>query len=100
VISVVALYAAVRSYTVADRVIAGSSGDDGGDPPHADPRRAGRILLRARQDQLVAVPVLLALIPPFVSQAGALGSIFASRTASSSRSVSSRPAGCPRSRRW
>jgi mgtE-like transporter len=79
----VALYAAVRSYTVADRVI----------------RRivlemtavilltpildvvAGS-LLRARQDQLVAVPVLLALIPPFVSQAGALGGIFASRTAS------------------
>jgi mgtE-like transporter len=79
----VAVYAAIRSYTVADRVI----------------RRiviemtavilltpildilAGT-LLRARQDQLVAVPVLLALIPPFVSQAGALGGIFTSRTAS------------------
>src|SRR5262245_13329184 len=79
----VAVYAAIRSYTVADRVI----------------RRiviemtavilltpildilAGT-LLRARQEQLVAVPVLLALIPPFVSQAGALGGIFASRTTS------------------
>ena len=78
-----ALYATIRSYTVADRVI----------------RRivlemtpvilltpildvlAGS-LLRARQDQLVLVPVLLALIPPFVSQAGALGGIFASRTTS------------------
>jgi mgtE-like transporter len=39
-------------------------------------------LLRARQDELVLVPVLLALIPPFVSQAGALGGIFASRTTS------------------
>jgi len=39
-------------------------------------------LLRARQDELVLVPVLLMLIPPFVSQAGALGGIFASRTTS------------------
>jgi mgtE-like transporter len=39
-------------------------------------------LLRAREDQLLLVPVLLALIPPFVSQAGALGGIFASRITS------------------
>ncbi|MFM7718223.1 MAG: magnesium transporter, partial [Actinomycetota bacterium] len=42
---------------------------------------AGGLLL-AREPQLVAVPVLLALVPPFVSQAGALGGIFASRTTS------------------
>jgi mgtE-like transporter len=39
-------------------------------------------LLETRGHQLTAVPVLLALIPPFVSQAGALGGIFASRTTS------------------
>jgi len=39
-------------------------------------------LLRTREPQLLAVPVLLALIPPFVSQAGALGGIFASRITS------------------
>ena len=39
-------------------------------------------LLRAREPQLLAVPVVLALIPPFVSQAGALGGIFSSRITS------------------
>jgi len=39
-------------------------------------------LQQAREHQLFAVPVLLALIPPFVSQAGALGGIFSSRIAS------------------
>jgi len=39
-------------------------------------------LLRAREPQLLAVPMLLALIPPFVSQAGALGGIFSSRITS------------------
>jgi len=39
-------------------------------------------LLRAREPQLLAVPVVLLLIPPFVSQAGALGGIFSSRIAS------------------
>jgi mgtE-like transporter len=39
-------------------------------------------LLRESQPQLLAVPVLLAVIPPFVSQAGALGGIFASRVTS------------------
>ena len=39
-------------------------------------------LLRESQPQLLTVPVLLAVIPPFVSQAGALGGIFASRITS------------------
>jgi mgtE-like transporter len=39
-------------------------------------------LLRARYEQLLAVPVLLVLIPPFVSQAGAVGGIFSSRITS------------------
>lgn len=39
-------------------------------------------LLRESEPSLVAVPVLLSLIPPFVSQAGALGGIFASRITS------------------
>jgi mgtE-like transporter len=39
-------------------------------------------LKQAREPQLFAVPVLLLLIPPFVSQAGALGGIFASRITS------------------
>jgi mgtE-like transporter len=79
----VAVYAAIRSYTVADRVIRRIVVDMTGVillTPILD-ILAGT-LLRARQDQLVAVPVLLALVPPFVSQAGALGGIFTSRTAS------------------
>lgn len=79
----VALYAAVRSYTVADRVIRRIVLEMTAVillTPILDVLAGS--LLRARQDQLVAVPVLLALIPPFVSQAGALGGIFASRTAS------------------
>jgi mgtE-like transporter len=39
-------------------------------------------LQEARLPELIAVPVLLTLIPPFVSQAGALGGIFASRISS------------------
>jgi mgtE-like transporter len=39
-------------------------------------------LLREWEPSLVAVPVLLSLIPPFVSQAGALGGIFSSRITS------------------
>ena len=79
----VAVYAAIRSYTVADRVIRRIVVDMTAVillTPILD-ILAGT-LLRARQGQLVAVPVLLALIPPFVSQAGALGGIFTSRTAS------------------
>ena len=79
----VAVYAAIRSYAVADRVIRRIVVDMTAVillTPILD-ILAGT-LLRARQGQLVAVPVLLALIPPFVSQAGALGGIFTSRTAS------------------
>ena len=79
----VAVYAAIRSYTVADRVIRRIVVDMTAVillTPILD-ILAGT-LLRARQEDLVAVPVLLALIPPFVSQAGALGGIFTSRTAS------------------
>ena len=39
-------------------------------------------LQEGRLAELTAVPVLLALIPPFVSQAGALGGIFSSRISS------------------
>ena len=79
----VAVYAAIRSYTVADRVIRRIVVEMTAVillTPILD-ILAGT-LLRARQGQLVTVPVLLALIPPFVSQAGALGGIFTSRTAS------------------
>lgn len=40
------------------------------------------LLQQHRLTELLAVPVVIALIPPFVSQAGALGGIFASRTSS------------------
>ena len=79
----IAVYATIRSYTVADRVIRRIVVEMTAVillTPILDVL-AGT-LLRARQDQLVVVPVLLALIPPFVSQAGALGGIFASRTTS------------------
>jgi mgtE-like transporter len=78
-----AVYAAIRSYTVADRVIRRIIVEMTAVillTPILD--IVAGTLLRARQEQLVAVPVLLALIPPFVSQAGALGGIFTSRTAS------------------
>jgi mgtE-like transporter len=39
-------------------------------------------LQQARAHQLFAVPVVMAVIPPFVSQAGALGGIFSSRITS------------------
>jgi mgtE-like transporter len=39
-------------------------------------------LLRANEERLLLVPVLLAIVPPFVSQAGALGGIFSSRISS------------------
>jgi len=79
----IALYATIRSYTVADRVIRRIVLEMTAVillTPILDVLAGS--LLRARQDQLVLVPVLLALIPPFVSQAGALGGIFASRTTS------------------
>ena len=79
----VALYAAVRAYTVADPVIRRIVVEMTATillTPILD-ILAGAIL-RAREDRLLAVPVLLALIPPFVSQAGALGGIFSSRITS------------------
>ena len=39
-------------------------------------------LLRTNEARLLMVPVLLAIVPPFVSQAGALGGIFSSRISS------------------
>ena len=79
----IAVYATIRSYTVADRVMRRIVLEMTAVillTPILDVLAGS--LLRARQDQLVLVPVLLALIPPFVSQAGALGGIFASRTTS------------------
>jgi mgtE-like transporter len=78
-----ALYATLRAYTVNDSVV----------------RRVilemtavilltpildilSGVLQEHRLSELTAVPVLLILIPPFVSQAGALGGIFSSRTSS------------------
>jgi mgtE-like transporter len=79
----IALYSAVRSYTVADAVVRRIVVEMTATillTPVLDVLAGA--LLRARQEQLVAVPVLLALIPPFVSQAGALGGIYASRITS------------------
>ncbi|HET8526906.1 MAG TPA: magnesium transporter [Actinomycetota bacterium] len=79
----IAVYATIRSYTVADSVIRRIVLEMTAVillTPILDVLAGS--LLRARQDQLVLVPVLLALVPPFVSQAGALGGIFASRTTS------------------
>jgi mgtE-like transporter len=79
----VALYAAVRSYTVADAAIRRIVMEMTATmllTPILDVLAGA--LLRARENELLAVPVLLALIPPFVSQAGALGGIFASRITS------------------
>jgi mgtE-like transporter len=79
----IAVYAAVRSYTVADAAIRRIVLEMTGTillTPILDV--IAGTLLHAREDQVVGVPVLLVLIPPFVSQAGALGGIFASRIAS------------------
>jgi mgtE-like transporter len=43
---------------------------------------AAGALLQSKQDGLTAVPAVLVLIPPFVSQAGALGGILSSRLSS------------------
>jgi mgtE-like transporter len=43
---------------------------------------AAGTLLSGSETRLLAVPVVLSLVPPFVSQAGALGGIFASRITS------------------
>jgi mgtE-like transporter len=52
-------------------------------------------LQEARLPELIAVPVLLTLIPPFVSQAGALGGIFASRISSKLQIGVITPSGLP-----
>ncbi|HET9724271.1 MAG TPA: magnesium transporter [Actinomycetota bacterium] len=79
----VALYASVRSVTVPDRAIRRIVLEMSGAillTPILDVLAGG--LQQARASELTAVPVLLALIPPFVSQAGALGGIFSSRITS------------------
>jgi mgtE-like transporter len=93
-----ALYAAVRSYTVADAVIRRIILEMTATilvTPILDVLAGS--FLRAREGQLLAVPVLLALIPPFVSQAGALGGIFASRITSKLQIGVITPRGLPES---
>jgi mgtE-like transporter len=91
-----ALYAVVRSYTVADAVIRRIVLEMTATimlTPILD--IVAGSLLRAREGQLLAVPVLLCLIPPFVSQAGALGGIFASRITSKLQIGVITPSGLP-----
>ena len=79
----VAIYAGIRAYAVADAVIRRIVIEMTATillTPILD-ILAGAVL-RAREGALLTVPVLLALIPPFVSQAGALGGIFSSRITS------------------
>jgi mgtE-like transporter len=52
-------------------------------------------LLQSHQTRLVALPALLLMVPPLVSQAGALGGIFSSRIASKLQVGVIRPAGWP-----
>lgn len=78
-----AIYAAVRAYTVNDAIVRRIVLEMTGVillTPILD-ILAG-LLQEARLSELLAVPAVLILIPPFVSQAGALGGIFASRTSS------------------
>jgi mgtE-like transporter len=94
----VALYAIARAYTVNDSIV----------------RRVilemtavilltpildilSGVLQEHRLTELTAVPVLLILIPPFVSQAGALGGIFSSRTSSKLQIGVITPRGLPES---
>ena len=79
----VAIYAGIRAYTAVDAVIRRIVLEMTATillTPMLD-ILAGAVL-QTRQTDLAAVPVLLALIPPFVSQAGALGGIFSSRITS------------------
>ncbi len=80
---IVALYATVRSYSVGDGVIRRIVLEMTATillTPILDVLSGA--LQQDRAAQLFAIPVLLSLIPPFVSQAGALGGIFASRITS------------------
>jgi mgtE-like transporter len=93
---VAALYATYRAYAVADPAIRRIVLEMTATillTPVLDVLAGG--FLRAREDQLLAVPVLLALIPPFVSQAGALGGIFASRITSKLQMGVITPRGLP-----
>jgi mgtE-like transporter len=77
------LYAIVRAYSVDDRVVRRVVLEMTGVillTPILDVLSG--LLQQHRLPELLAVPVVLALIPPFVSQAGALGGIFSSRTSS------------------
>jgi mgtE-like transporter len=77
------IYAGIRAYTVGDAVIRRIVLEMTATillTPLLD-ILAGAVL-QTRGAELAAVPVLLALIPPFVSQAGALGGIFSSRITS------------------
>ena len=80
---VAAVAVTIRSYTTHDRVVRRIVVEMTGTillTPILDVMAGG--LQQARLAELTAVPVLLSLIPPFVSQAGALGGIFSSRITS------------------
>jgi mgtE-like transporter len=80
---VIAVVATVRSYTVHDAVIRRIALEMTAVillTPILD--IVSGALQESRLSELQQVPVLLTLIPPFVSQAGALGGIFASRISS------------------
>jgi mgtE-like transporter len=79
----VALAATVRSYVAPDRAVRRMIVEMTATialTPLVDV--AAGALQQAREAQLFAMPVLLLLIPPFVSQAGAIGGIFSSRISS------------------
>jgi mgtE-like transporter len=54
-------------------------------------------LLQGHESRLLALPALLLMVPPLVSQAGALGGIFSSRIASKLQLGLIRPSGWPES---
>jgi mgtE-like transporter len=77
------VYAIIRAYSVNDRIVRRVVLEMTGVillTPILDVLSG--LLQQHRLTELLAVPVVLALIPPFVSQAGALGGIFSSRTSS------------------
>ena len=81
--TVVGLAFAIRSYTVPDAVVRRIVLEMTATialTPILDVMAGA--LLRANEARLIIVPVVLAVIPPFVSQAGALGGIFSSRISS------------------
>ncbi len=91
-----ALYATIRSYTADDPVVRRIVFEMTAVillTPLLD--IVSGALQQGRLDELRSVPVLLALIPPFVSQAGALGGIFASRVSSKLQIGVVTPSGFP-----